>query len=272
MRSTLLLLALSSVALAQTASPASQTLERAIKLYDRKDFFATTTQLQLVLDGKSGDDATNTNRAQFFLGKTWYQLGFYLASNTVMDAIAANPAHNYRPASAKWATALARVIGAASVTALARFDASVVDDPSLATVKDDLHYEFGAIALRKGDFAAAAKQLAAVADDTTPTGQRAHVAAAIALAGTGDDRGALAQLAHVRADSDVAEHAALLAGWLHLRAKHWDDALAALKGNGARLACAASIAARAKAGVAFDKLAPPPPLSLDGPSLRCSPR
>src|SRR4051812_29536136 len=60
-----------------TSTPPSKTLERAIKLYDKKDFFSASFELKKVLDGESGDDAKNKQRAEFFMGKTLYQMGFY---------------------------------------------------------------------------------------------------------------------------------------------------------------------------------------------------
>src|SRR5438309_10579459 len=57
--------------------PPSKTLERAIKLYDKKDFFSASIELKKVLEGESGDDAKNKQRAEFFMGKTLYQMGLY---------------------------------------------------------------------------------------------------------------------------------------------------------------------------------------------------
>ena len=57
-----------------------QILERAIKLYDKKDYFSASIELKKVLDGESGDDAKNKQRAEFFMGKTLYQMGFYAGS------------------------------------------------------------------------------------------------------------------------------------------------------------------------------------------------
>ena len=62
------------------STPPSKTLERAIKLYDKRDFFSASIELKKVLDGESGDDAKNKQRAEFFMGKTLYQMGFYAGS------------------------------------------------------------------------------------------------------------------------------------------------------------------------------------------------
>ena len=65
---------------AGAGGPPSKTLERAIKLYDKKDFFSASIELKKVLDGESGDDAKNKQRAEFYMGKTLYGMGFYAGS------------------------------------------------------------------------------------------------------------------------------------------------------------------------------------------------
>ena len=69
------------VALVATASAEpSKTLERAIKLYDKQDFFSSLIELKKVLDGETGDDAQNKQRAEFFVGKALYQTKWYAVS------------------------------------------------------------------------------------------------------------------------------------------------------------------------------------------------
>src|SRR5512141_3019070 len=81
------------------STPPSKTLERAIKLYDKKDFFSASIELKKVLDGESGDDAKNKQRAEFFMGKTLYQMGFYAGSMAYFDKIVqGGDAHTYHGA------------------------------------------------------------------------------------------------------------------------------------------------------------------------------
>ena len=89
------------------STPPSKTLERAIKLYDKKDFFSASIELKKVLDGESGDDAKNKQRAEFFMGKTLYQMGFYAGSLAYFDKIVqAGDNHTYHGAALKWLAAL----------------------------------------------------------------------------------------------------------------------------------------------------------------------
>ena len=93
------------------STPPSKTLERAIKLYDKKDFFSASIELKKVLDGESGDDAKNKQRAEFFMGKTLYQMGFYAGSLAYFDKIVqAGDNHTYHGAALKWLAALSRVL------------------------------------------------------------------------------------------------------------------------------------------------------------------
>ena len=78
---------------------ADKTLERAVKLYDKKDFFSASIELKKVLDGESGDDAKNKQRGEFFMGKTLYQMGYYAGSLAYFDKIVqAGDNHTYHGA------------------------------------------------------------------------------------------------------------------------------------------------------------------------------
>ena len=136
-----------------TSTPPSKTLERAIKLYDKKDFFSASIELKKVLDGESGDDAKNKQRAEFFMGKTLYQMGFYAGSLAYFDKIVlAGDAHTYHGAALKWLAALSRVLPETSgiLEKIGTYDQKALDDPSLATVKDELLFLLGRHYYRHG--------------------------------------------------------------------------------------------------------------------------
>ena len=118
-----------------SSSPPSKTLERAIKLYDKKDFFSASIELKKVLDGESGDDAKNKQRAEFFMGKTLYQMGFYAGALTYFENIVkAGDQHTYHGATLKWLAALSRVLPETSdiLKLIGSYDPSALNDPSLA--------------------------------------------------------------------------------------------------------------------------------------------
>ena len=58
------------------AGQASKTLERALKLYDAEDYPMSSIELNKVVEGQSGDDEGNKQRAEFFMGKALFNLKF----------------------------------------------------------------------------------------------------------------------------------------------------------------------------------------------------
>ena len=129
-----------------TATPPSKTLERAIKLYDKKDFFSASIELKKVLDGESGDDDRNKQRAEFFMGKTLYQMGFYAGSLAYFDKIVhVGAAHTYHGATLKWLAALSRVLPETSgiLAKIGSYGPQALTDPSLAAVRDELVFLLG---------------------------------------------------------------------------------------------------------------------------------
>jgi tetratricopeptide (TPR) repeat protein len=137
-----------------SSTPPSKTLERAIKLYgERHDYFSASIELKKVLDGESGDDAKNKQRAEFFMGKTLYKMGFYAGSLAYFDKIvAAGDAHTYHGAALKWLAALSRVLPETSgiLEKIGTYDPSALEDPSLASVKDELYFLLGRHYYRQG--------------------------------------------------------------------------------------------------------------------------
>src|SRR5690242_15116690 len=133
--------------------PPSKTLERAIKLYDKKDFFSASIELKKVLDGESGDDAKNKQRAEFFMGKTLYQMGFYAGSLAYFDKIVqAGDQHTYHGATLKWLAALSRVLPETSgiLEKIGTYEAQALEDPSLSSVRDELYFLLGRHYYRRG--------------------------------------------------------------------------------------------------------------------------
>ena len=136
-----------------SSSPPSKTLERAVELYDKKDFFSASIELKKVLDGETPDSADNKQRAEFFMGKTLYQMGFYAGALTYFeDIVKAGDAHTYHGATLKWLAALSRVLPETSdiLKLIGSYDASALNDPSLATVKDELLFLLGRYFYQKG--------------------------------------------------------------------------------------------------------------------------
>jgi tetratricopeptide (TPR) repeat protein len=128
------------------AGPPTKILERAIRSYENKEFFSASIELRRVLEGESGDDEKNKQRAEFFMGKTMYQLGFYAASLAAFSKIVkAGDAHSYHAATLKWLAKLARVLPETSgiLTKIGSYDVSALSDRSLSADHDELLFLLG---------------------------------------------------------------------------------------------------------------------------------
>ena len=132
----ILLLLLPAIAAAQ--APPSKTLERAIKLYDKADYYSSTIEARKVVDGGAGDSPENVHRAKFFLAKSFYQIKFYVPSLVMLQKIVEERGP-YRGAALKWVAAVARVIPERAVyPALRLVQATELDEPSLSSVREEL--------------------------------------------------------------------------------------------------------------------------------------
>jgi tetratricopeptide (TPR) repeat protein len=135
--------------------PPSQTLARGAELYDKGDYFPASVELKKVVDGQSEDTPSNRQRAEFFLGKTLYQLGFYAGALAYFDRIAsAGASHRYHNATLKWLAALSRVLPETSgiLEKIGTYDPAELEQPVLEDVRDELYYLLGRHYYIRGEF------------------------------------------------------------------------------------------------------------------------
>ena len=135
--------------------PPSKTLQRAIKLYEKGDYYSASIEFYKVVNGETEDGASNKQRAEFFVGKTLYQMGYYAASLAYFDRIVQQgAAHRYHGATLKWLAALSRVLPETSgiLDRIGTYDPSALDEPIMESVRDELYYLLGRHFYRQGDF------------------------------------------------------------------------------------------------------------------------
>jgi tetratricopeptide (TPR) repeat protein len=135
--------------------PPSKTLASATQLYDKKDYYGSSTELSKVLNKETGDSEANRQRAEFFMGKTLYQMGFYAASLAYFDRIVAKrTGHRYFGATLKWLAALSRVLPETSgiLEKIGTYDPKDLDQPIMNEVRDELYYLLGRHYYRQGNF------------------------------------------------------------------------------------------------------------------------
>lgn len=135
--------------------PPSKTLERATKLYDKGDYYSASIEFYKVIAKETNDSEANRQRAEFFMGKTLYQMGYYAASLAQLEKIvAAGDAHRYHGAALKWLAALSRVLPETSgiLEKIGTYGVEQLEDPALSDVRDELFYLLGRHFYRKAKF------------------------------------------------------------------------------------------------------------------------
>jgi tetratricopeptide (TPR) repeat protein len=147
------------------AGQPSKTLERALKLYDADDYPMSSIELNKVIEGQSGDDEGNKQRAEFFMGKALFNLKYYSASLSYFDRIVQKgPAHRYYAKTLQWLASLSRFLpeSAGVLEKIGKYTKQDLDQPALDPVKDELYYLLGRFHYTKGNFADAVSLFSAV--------------------------------------------------------------------------------------------------------------
>ena len=137
------------------AGPPSKTLERALKLYDTEDYSNASIELNKVIEGQTGDDEANKQRAEFFMGKTLFNMKYYSASLSYFDKIVQKgPNHRYYQKTLQWLASLSRFLpeSAGVLEKIGKYTKSDLDQPALEPVRDELYYLLGRYHYTKGNF------------------------------------------------------------------------------------------------------------------------
>lgn len=91
----------------QESAP-SQALANALKLYNENRYQEAAVQLQRIVEGETPDTPGNQQKAQFFLGKSLYHLGYYQSALSVFDEISQqSTGHLFFDQSLQWLAQLA---------------------------------------------------------------------------------------------------------------------------------------------------------------------
>ena len=136
-------------------SAPSKILARATKLYDEEKYEPASIEFKKVLDGETEDSAANRQRAEFFMGKSLYQLKYYAAALTYFDKIVqAGNAHRYHGATLKWLAALSRVLPETSgiLEKIGTYNVKELEAPIMDEVRDELFFLLGRHFYRRAEF------------------------------------------------------------------------------------------------------------------------
>jgi tetratricopeptide (TPR) repeat protein len=143
----------------------SKVLERALKLYDGDDQYSASIELNKVVEGESGDSEPNRQKAEFWMGKSLYNLRFYSASLSYFDRIVQKgPSHAYYNATLKWLASLSRQLPDSTgiLEKIGKYQRSELDQPALEKVRDELYFLLGKYFYQKGQFKEAVELYSAV--------------------------------------------------------------------------------------------------------------
>ncbi len=152
---------------ASHAGPPSKTLERALKLYDSDDYATSSIELNKVVEGQSGVDEANKQRAEFYMGKALLNMKYYSASLSYFDRIVQKgPAHRYYAKTLQWLAALSRFLpeSAGVLEKIGKYTKADLEQPALAPVRDELYYLLGRYFYAKGNFKDAIDLFSSVPD------------------------------------------------------------------------------------------------------------
>ncbi len=117
----------------------SKRMAQALSAFESKNYEAAAMGFERVAAGKSKDGRGNRNKAQFMLGETLYNMGYYQSALTVFDEISAQgPRHMFFPETLEWlgklasklpeASGIIEKVGRYGIGALAQFEEK---DPAL---------------------------------------------------------------------------------------------------------------------------------------------
>lgn len=151
----------------ESSAPPSKTLERALKLYDSEDFYTSSIELNKVVEGQAGDDESNVQRAEFFMGKTLFNLKFYSVSLGYFTKIVdKGPAHRYYQKTLQWLASLSRFLpeSAGVLEKIGKYNRQDLEQPALEPVRNELYYLLGRFHYNKGNFKEAVELFTLVPD------------------------------------------------------------------------------------------------------------
>lgn len=90
-------------------------------------------------------------QAEYWLGKSLYQLGDYPRSLEVFSKIARDEDHEYRLVTLAWLATLTRQLPDQALEAMLHVPISMIDDENLVEIRDHLAYLYGAWHVQHGD-------------------------------------------------------------------------------------------------------------------------
>ncbi len=136
-----------------TIAPAGSPMAQGEAAYKAEDYEGAAVQFHKIADAEIPGDVP---RAQFWLGKSLYKLGFFSASLSVFDEIVqAGPAHPFHKLTLPWLASLSRELpeGAEVLQKVGTYKPTDLESEEFDEVRDELYYLLGRFYYQKGDLA-----------------------------------------------------------------------------------------------------------------------
>lgn len=136
-----------------TAAPAGSPMAQGEAAYKAEDYEGAAIQFHKIASGEIPGDVP---RAQFWLGKALYKLGFFSASLSVFDEIVqAGPSHPFHKLTLPWLASLSRELpeGAEVLQKVGTYKPTDLESEEFDEVRDELYYLLGRFYYQKGDLA-----------------------------------------------------------------------------------------------------------------------
>ncbi len=134
--------------------------------YKQEKFESAAVAFQKAASGEAPGDR---GRAQFWLGKTLYKLGFYAAAMSVFDEIVqTGPAHPYHQLTLPWLASLSRELpeGSGTLEKVGTYKPTDLENQAFDEVRDELYYLLGKFYYQKGDLGQTISLLSQVPEDS----------------------------------------------------------------------------------------------------------
>ena len=136
-----------------TIAPAGSPMAQGEAAYKAEDYEGAAIQFHKIADGEIPGDVP---RAQFWLGKSLYKIGFFSASLSVFDEIVqAGPSHPFHKLTLPWLASLSRELpeGAEVLQKVGTYKPTDLEAEEFDEVRDELYYLLGRFYYQKGDLA-----------------------------------------------------------------------------------------------------------------------
>jgi tetratricopeptide (TPR) repeat protein len=141
-------------AAALTGGGGSEAIERGDKFYGGNSYYMASIEYNKAIE-EAGSDELSRQTGEFKMGKTLYKMHFYSAAISYFDRIVQKgAAHPHYNETLQWLAALTREVpdSAGVLEKIGKYDRTELENPQLATVRDELYFLLGKFNYQKNKF------------------------------------------------------------------------------------------------------------------------